>query len=348
MDGAGALDEGQWFYRISATVDGEETYGGYRAKVTVDGTNDGENAVRLTWPALPDATEYHVYRVENANDPSGTEALLTTVVAPGAGIQPSFEDDGSGAVDTDVTPLEGSPFLPTGSLSEWVTDAQMFASGREGVAAAVGVDGVGQAHLYAFGGFDGVDHLAEVRRSAVQPDGILGAWTTSSSMTMGRSYASVAVVTPENSAQIAGTLFYVVRGLTATGDSNSVEGALMDDDPAAGDLTVWAVKDGGLGGRDSRHGTAAFVTNDTLYIAGGFSGTNAASDVDVACIVDAAGTLDGFAAGACGPGNAYQASGGMLASPRGRMGYIRARGHYVVSGGHDGAAVLTSTERVGQ
>src|SRR5262249_26752462 len=63
---AGTFGAGTHTYRVSAVVDGQETYASYAAAIVVTATDVGmgNGAVRLSWDAVPGASEYFVYRLD--------------------------------------------------------------------------------------------------------------------------------------------------------------------------------------------------------------------------------------------------------------------------------------------
>lgn len=343
----GTLPEGRYFYRISATVDGTETYAGYRAKGRVDLANDGENAILLTWPELPDATEYHIYRSEAADDAAGNEFLLDSIVAPASGIRPSYTDDGVLAVDTGVSPGAGSPFLAPGSLSGWIA-AEALPTAREGIGAAAATGDNGQVYLYSIGGFDGANFLTDVQFTAVNANGSLMPWAaTTAALATERSEMGISVATSKQSSFIAAgqSLIYAALGNNASGGPANVEGAFID--PATGDIGAWAVKSSLLSNTPTLNGLTANIGNSNFYLIAGFAGANAQNKINTACIFDTAGNLRGYSGSNC-TGAAWTDSGSTLKTARGRHGSTLVRGYYFLTGGHDGTNVLMTTETLPQ
>jgi hypothetical protein len=121
----GTLPAGTFYYRVSAVLDatdpknpGGETLPSDEYPVTV-GTA-GAATTALSWPCLPGATKYRVYRTAEANAVSGSELLLDEVAATAGTCtgsplpNVSYTDTGS------KTPAGDAP-LPPGALGKWVS-----------------------------------------------------------------------------------------------------------------------------------------------------------------------------------------------------------------------------------
>ncbi len=145
------LPEGTLYYEVSAVLadtdaknPGGETLPSDEYPVKA---NTALNAVRLTWACIPGAVKYRVYRTEQANAPSGSEALLEEIAAPACTGSPlpqvTYTDDGSRPF-----PAENIAPLPAGSLGRWKSLGSLAVARTNAAARIVGDS------LYVVGGCD--------------------------------------------------------------------------------------------------------------------------------------------------------------------------------------------------
>ena len=120
----GTLAPGSYYYKVSALLSasdpsnpGGETLASDLEPVTIGSTTSAK--ATLTWPCLAGAVKYRIFRTVAANQPAGTERLLTEVTKQVASCTgsplpvESFTDDGG------TTPAGQQPQSP-GALGRWV------------------------------------------------------------------------------------------------------------------------------------------------------------------------------------------------------------------------------------
>lgn len=294
---------------------GESLPGGIR-QVTIPAISD--LAVDLSWPAVPNAFGYRVYKASAAAD----FELLAEIKAPAN----SFRDTGA-----PTNPSERP--LPEGSLGVWHAVASMTTA-REGhtVVAAPRADAPGQHTLYAIGGRNpaGVPQ-ASIESLSVNEDGQVGpSWTTlSATLSTARADLGAWLMRSADSPSIPSDDYwlYVGPGKTASGFSSVVEGtrvltggalqALATTGPVSGN---WA-------------GYAALVEKDRLYLAAGLNGASTTTR--------GAGPTGVF------PNlSSWNNLGLSLVHGRVYPGFARVNGHLFILGGADGSGTpLASVER---
>ena len=128
--GAGTLDAGTWYYKVSAVLDGAdpdnpggETLTSDEAIITIGATA----SVDLSWAEVTvngtAAASYRIYRTAAADGASQTELLIDTVA-------------GTTYVDVGATAGTEAP-LPSGASGVWVELAETLTTPRWGHSAAV-------------------------------------------------------------------------------------------------------------------------------------------------------------------------------------------------------------------
>ncbi len=133
----GAYAAGSYAYRVSATIpigsNAWETYASYAVSVEIsaDDVTAGDQAIQLTWDAIPDAT-YSVFRW---NEGAGEYQLMEENGQDMT--QPTFLDDGVAFAAPVVVPREEVRPLPPGSISKWRDNVPTMLSPREGHDAVV-------------------------------------------------------------------------------------------------------------------------------------------------------------------------------------------------------------------
>ena len=181
VEGAG-LAVGDWVYRVTAVVGGEETVAGNRLIVPVEDLTSGQ--VSLRWSPVPDAT-YNLYRTPAALDPAEGDEL-TFLLAEGL-TDTEYVDDGLTDVDLAVEAPDGIRGLMPGSLSRWEelpveNDLIDPREGLDAVALTVpcGADDCDDVtYIYATGGrpdSSGEGYFVSTERAPVLEGGELGPW----------------------------------------------------------------------------------------------------------------------------------------------------------------------------
>lgn len=147
----GTLPAGTFYYRVSAVRDaadpknpGGETLPSDEYPVTV-GTA-GAATTSLSWPCIPGAAKYRVYRTAEANAVSGSELLLDEVAATAGSCTGSPLPNVS-YTDTGAKTPAGDAPLPPGALGKWASAGTLL--NERGNAAARLVDDT----VYVSGGF---------------------------------------------------------------------------------------------------------------------------------------------------------------------------------------------------
>lgn len=151
------LAPGLYTYRISAVLGptdpnnpSGETLAGDFFPVQIPPISMGSLQLVLSWPQVPNAASYNIYRTVKAGDLAGTEQLLAKVTDSGVG----------GAVqsyiDTGMNAPAGATPLALGSTGAWMPLAKLN-TGRAGAGVAVAPDPMtaGTYYLYALGGNSG-------------------------------------------------------------------------------------------------------------------------------------------------------------------------------------------------
>ncbi|HEX5746249.1 MAG TPA: hypothetical protein VFZ09_08390 [Archangium sp.] len=298
VDAPGSLPAGTFYYRVSAILSptdpknpGGETLPSDEYPVTVGAAGGGSTT--LTWPCLPNATGYRIYRTVGANAASGSELLLEQVPASdctGATPPPvSYTDTGT------TTPAGDAP-LPPGALGKWAGAGTLLQ--ERGNAAARLVDDT----VYVTGGFCSTvgtgcasagTSLASVERATFTANTAdLGTFSAAGTLTRARQRHSLAVAnavtapnaftpaTPDNS-QDAWLL--VVGGdaggapLTGTGIIETAQVKSSAGPTAAPAFTQAPYNTA------STHGGWAEIASNYLFQAGGTGGAGFAFRSNLVC-----------------------------------------------------------------
>ncbi|MBI2931211.1 MAG: hypothetical protein HYY16_06140, partial [Planctomycetes bacterium] len=211
-----------------------------------------------------------------------------------------------GAVESDMSVVEGGGVTTHGTVSGWTTTTQMPATLASHAAAAY--DG----YVYVTGGFSG-GFLNDVRYAPVNPDGTIGAWTATNSFAGPR--AGHACVAHRG-------YLYVIGGRDGGGDLTDVQKAPIQPDGSVG---TWEVLSSLI---IERHDHAVAVYGEFLYAIGG---TTALDEVEFASI-NPDGTLGAWS--------------GTTALPTGRWDHasVAYNGYLYALGGSDGADRLREAQ----
>ena len=170
---------------------------------------------------------------------------------------------------TILSSVERAAIDPDGSVGQWESTNSMT-MGRIGLA-AVTTGG----YIYAIGGDDLVTELSSVERAAINPDGSLGPWATTTSMTTGR--ANPGAVT-------AGGYIYAVGG-EAPHYTTGVERAKISLDGSLGNWEAVASM------KIPRANPAAVVVGSYLYALGGQGGGSPSLDSVERAVINLDGSL---------------------------------------------------------
>jgi len=169
-------------------------------------------------------------------------------------------------------------------------------------------------YMYVMGGYNGTTYLADTQYAAINANGSLGAWATTTSFTTGR-YGHTSVV--------HNGYVYVMGGYNGTTYLADVQYAPIN---ANGTLGVWTATTGFTG---IRYLHTAAVYNGYAYVIGGYNGV-ALADTQYAPI-NANGTLGAWTASTSFPTARYGHSS------------VAYSGYVYVMGGYTGATPLNDT-----
>jgi hypothetical protein len=329
--GAGALDDGTWYYKVSAVMgatDADNPQGETLASDELIITVDSASAVTLSWAATPGAAGYRIYRTDTANGRSQEEHLIA--------------DGVTGTSYTDAGDAPGTlPPLVDGSTGVWVIDDARLGTARWGHAAALIDDGDGDPYIVVAGGQDTVagGFLGTSERAPIDAAGLLGSFSTADAggLATPRSFFAFDVETRRNVSTWAATggRLWIMGGLTEAGFTDSIEVSAMG---AAGVLPPFTV----VGARAlSSAGSFGYISNDALYVVGGAgSGT-----FPTFGSVSAFGRTDAFVTGGDIAGSMSSTSGSLLV-PRAFGASIRGAGFLFALGGTtDGTTAVATTEK---
>jgi hypothetical protein len=285
--------------------------------------------VTITWPAVPGATGYRVYRSPVADSPSGTEQWVGDVTIA------SFTDHGA-------APLGTNEPLPKGALGMWATMPPLPGA-RRSPCVATGNDPANAAlhYIYAAGGADASDAVhKEVYYLDVTDAGssqTVGTWKTATNLlTTGVLECGAWTVDSAFHTVVTGTdsWIYVGGGRTSATGTSTAGTMYAGHVLAGGNLGTWTVSSGSGPLKDmspTRAGFGVFSASNFLYMAGGQSAGPSSTAKSTAIT------------GPPGLGN-YNA-GYSLAVPRYLSGSAQESGvTFIVGGTTDSAAASTTVE----
>jgi N-acetylneuraminic acid mutarotase len=167
------------------------------------------------------------------------------------------------------------PLNSNGTLGTWAATTTTFPTGRTG-SVMVGYNG----YIYVMGGEDanGGHQFTTVEYAPVTSTGdITATWLTGSAMTVGRAYFGAVVYND---------YIYACAGATKKNNGTLVSSCELVNINANGSLGTWTTTGATslTGASAARDRFSMVAYNNWLYIAGGFDGTNALSDVQLASI----------------------------------------------------------------
>jgi hypothetical protein len=191
----GSLAAGTFYYRVSALLaatDSKNPGGETLASELEPITAAAGGKATLSWPCLPGALKYRVFRTAGPNQPAGTERLLAEPAAAAACTGTplpgeSFTDDGS------ATPAGLRP-QPAGALGRWVSMPPLTTPRAQAAARLAG------DRLYVAGGCSATNcdatgsELATYESSQLTLD-TLGAFGSAAAINHARRQASFALAT---------------------------------------------------------------------------------------------------------------------------------------------------------
>ncbi|MBA7689008.1 hypothetical protein ES703_97500 [subsurface metagenome] len=288
----GALTTGTYYYQVSGIKERGETLPSTEISVYVDDTSD-ENAVSLSWDALPDVISYSLYR----STTSGAEVLIKSDI-----LSTKFTDSD---LPKDIeTPADGKIYPPSGKMSpvsfgtlgDWSTLPLTLNQARYGFGIVKAPMG-GTMYVYVVCGYDGASDLNTVEQTYLS-DGEFATWTIElNPVPTPRSYLAASKANAQNHPGITDetTYVYAMEGISGSTALNSVEGAQVKTD---GSLGTWDVttNDPGL----THYGLSGVVQNGTMYVICGIKGNEPSQDVDRGTI-GSNGALSGWASAAAKP-----------------------------------------------
>ncbi|MFP4596649.1 MAG: hypothetical protein ACLFVJ_00270 [Persicimonas sp.] len=232
VDQGNGLDEGTYFYRVSAVLDsnsaynaGGETLASEPLPLNVPASVDGDLVPTISWSDFPDAASYRIYRSPSPNSVAGDEVLVGEVT-----------DDGSSSFslnDPNLAQVSSDNPLPVGALGEWhEPDSSSTITARHSHGATLLRDPADSDlfHIYVAGGLDANDAaLDSVDRVSIRVNGprsqtVESVSTDAATLSEAR-YEIEATMATENSATSLSDppLLYVMGGRTDTGLTNEIE-----------------------------------------------------------------------------------------------------------------------------
>jgi N-acetylneuraminic acid mutarotase len=146
-----------------------------------------------------------------------------------------------------------APLNPDGSVGVWTTEANALPQVRSDLYSVVY-----NGHIYAIGGYDGIDVVSTVYSAPLNPDGSVGAWTTESS------------ALPQGSAGATSVVYnghvYVMGGYDNFGLVSTVYSAPLNPD---GSLGTWTTESNAL--PQALFVATSVVYNGYVYVMGGYN-----------------------------------------------------------------------------
>jgi hypothetical protein len=290
-----AVPTGTLYYRVSAILDGTDVENPLGETLPSDEypvkTNEALNAVRLSWPCVPGAAKYRIYRTAMANERSGSERLLEEIAAPepascaGSPLpQVSYVDTGA------KTPAADAPRpLPPGALGRWVrAGVEQLSVPRGNAAARLVGDSV-----YVSGGFCSTAGggcpaanatLATVERGLFAANSfVLSTFEPAGMLTRARQRHSMAIAnastapgsftsaTPDNTKDAWLLVVGGDQGGAPLSGAGVIEVGQIRD--ASGEIETPTFSAAGYNNAGSTHGGWTEVIANSLFQAGGSGGT---------------------------------------------------------------------------
>lgn len=335
-DGVIGLGAGLYLYRVSAlfpTTDasnpGGESLAGELFNVELPAVPELLE-LTLSWPAVPGASGYRLYRTPSPGLGAGDLELLAEL---SGGASTTFVDDDTAATNPAVTPL------PQGSLGVWhaLPGAALGTPRAAQATIAVPTGTAGSYYLYAVGGRttgDAVVGTGEVTTITVAGDGsqTVAAWAPlTASINPARQQLVAFTISPADT-PTAGTDTFLFFGSGRRGNGqvdNTVQAAARS---ATGDIAVFTDVSGP---NPARVGSAGLGANGFLFYFGGANGSASNNDLSTE-LLDATPTLD----------NWNGLGGGGMLTPRIYLSATSESAFIFVGGGADaGSAPLATIEQ---
>lgn len=297
----GALTTGIYYYQVSGITERGETLPSPEISVYVDNSLV-ENAVYLSWDALPDVISYNLYRSTS----SGAEVLIKSDILSTKFTDSGLPEDIGTPADGKIYPPSGkmSP-VPFGTLGDWSTLPVTLNQARYGFGIVKAPMG-GPMYVYVVCGHDGASDLDTVERTYILSDGTLDIWFTEAyAVPTARRYLAASKANVQNHPGITGdtTYVYAMEGISGASGLSSVEGAVVQTD---GSLGAWNVTS--LDPATTHYGLSGVVGNGYMYVICGIKGQNPSNGIDRGTI-GSAGALTLWASASAKPtiSRAFQA-----------------------------------------
>lgn len=216
----------------------------------------------------------------------------------------------------------------SGAPADYSSSANLFPTDRFGVSATVN-----NGYIYVAGGCIGAldcnDAASTVDYAPLNPDGTIGAWTTTGSLPADRVYGQLE--------QIGGTLYY----LGGQDDTETAQSTIYYATPAAdGSIVSWATASGGVGDTSgsvaaARTQLSATTWNDRIYVTGGYDAANAVTNtVFVSPQLSSGGNI---------AADSWTSATGFNVARNGLTAVAYANNLYIL-GGHDGVNFLSDVQ----
>ena len=298
----GALTTGTYYYQVSGIKERGETLPSTEISVAVDNFLN-QNAVSLSWDALPDVISYNLYR----STTSGAEVLIKSDILSTKFTDSGLPEDIGTPADGKIYPPSGKMFsVPFGTLGDWSTLPVTLNQARYGFGIVKAPMG-GTMYVYVVCGYDGASDLDTVERIYILSDGTLDIWFTEAyAVPTARRYLAASKANAQNHPGITGdtTYVYAMEGISGSTALSSVEGAVVQTD---GSLGAWGTM--GSDPSTTHYGLSGIVGNGYMYVVCGIKGNAPSNDVDRGTIRATDGALTLWASAAAKPdvARAFQA-----------------------------------------
>lgn len=216
----------------------------------------------------------------------------------------------------------------SGAPADYSSAANLFPVDRFGMSATVS-----NGYIYVAGGCQGDldcnDASNIVEYAALNPNGSVGAWSTTASLPNDRVYGQLE--------QVGGTLYFIGGQDDAKVAQSTIYYAVPGSD---GSISSWATASGGLGDTAAaapagRTQQGATVWNDRIYVTGGFDNNNNSTDsVFISPQLPSGGNI---------AADSWTAAGSFNVARNGVTAVAYANNLYIL-GGHDGINFLSDVQ----
>ena len=265
---AGSLEQGTWYYKVSAILDandpdnpGGETLPSDEEILTIQTTT---GAIDLAWTQVMvngvPAPQYRIYRTAAVNGASQQELLIATVT------DTAYTDTGA-TVGTEAP-------LPPGSLGVWRVQAATHGA-RWGHQGAVITDGTGARFFHLLGGKSNATtgYLDTIEVAPIDSTGQLGSFVTAGTTVLAtpRAFFSLVVETATNVAGFTGVArLFMLGGVDAGGSSSETLFSDVSNGGGNGAWTLVNVANTGTSGQlGTRAGPMSVISSGKLFCLGG-------------------------------------------------------------------------------